>query len=328
MSRVVTADFPAAVSPLARLRDQVGIYNELSKARLSTMVVLTAMAGFVLGSGASIDWPALLLLALGVGMAAGSANAFNQVMEADRDRRMHRTQDRPMPTYRIGRGHAVGFAILNGLAAVVLLSMAFAPLVALLTGLNIVLYAAIYTPLKTRTTLNTVVGAIVGAVPPAIGWVAATGQMGVGGWVLAALLFVWQMPHFLALAWMYRADYERGGYRMLPSIDPAGRLTAQAVLLYALALVPVGLGMTLVGVSGWISGLAALLLGGWLAVLSVGLWRYRTTARARRLFLASVIYLPLLMAAMVLDRQPLPEAGEGPAASQPVPVARQVTLGD
>lgn len=303
MTRAIAADLVAPVTPLGRLRDLVGIYNELAKARLSTLVVLTAVVGFVLGTAGAIDWLGLLVMAVGVGLAAGSANTFNQVIEVENDRRMERTKDRPLPSGRISRLHATFFAIGGGLLGAALLGVFFGLWPALLAGLNIALYAAVYTPLKTRTTMNTVVGAVVGAVPPAIGWVAASGSMSAGGWILATILFVWQMPHFLALAWMYREDYERGGYRMLPAIDPSGQLTARTSMLYSLCLLPAGLAVTLVGVSGWISGVASLALGGWMVWLALRMLNQRTDAAARKLFLASVLYLPLLMGAMVVDRQ-------------------------
>ncbi len=285
-----------------RVRELRRVYGQLMKLRLSTLVVLTAMVGFVLGSAGAIDWLRFVVGSLGVLLAAGSANALNQVLERHRDAKMRRTMGRPLPSGRVGVLHATVFAIAIGAAGVVLMAEYVNNLAAWLTLANILLYVLVYTPMKTRSTLNTLVGAVVGAIPPVIGWTAATGRVDAGAWVLAAILFVWQMPHFLALAWMYRDDYAKGGYRMLPSVDPTGRLTATASLMYCLALLPVGLTATLVGVTGWVYLVGSLALGGWMTYLGWKLLRQRDRAAARKLFLASVLYLPLLMGLQVFDR--------------------------
>ena len=187
--------------------------------------------------------------------------------------------------------------------------------------LTILIYLLAYTPLKTRSTLNTLVGGVVGALPPMMGWAAATGSLDAGAWVLGAVLFVWQIPHFLALAWMYRDDYERGGYRMLPSIDPDGGITCRAILLWCLALLPVTLAASWIGITGYIHAVGAVLLGGWMLRLAFALDRRRHVADARRLFIASVLYLPLLMGLMLLDHGSQQPVMHGPAASQPTPAA-------
>jgi len=298
-----------APSTLARLRELVDCYAQLSKSRLTFMVVLTAVVGFVMGSRGGVTWATLVLMAVGTGLAASCANALNQWVEAGRDARMPRTRHRPLPAGRISATHAVAFAVVSGVVGLAILTLGVNLLAASLAALNIVIYVAVYTPLKVRTSLNTLVGAVVGAIPPMLGWAAATGRIDTGAWVLGAVLFVWQMPHFLALAWMYRDDYEKGGYRMLPLHDPGGKLTGRVVLLYALTLIPVTLLATGIGLTGWMYFAAAAALGAWLAWLAVRLLRRRTEARARRLFLASVIYLPLLMVVMMADR---PAAADDP----------------
>lgn len=289
------------------LRHWLAIYAELTKARLSFFVVITAVVGYVMAAGARFDWLTLTWVGLGVALAAGSANALNQWLEVERDRLMPRTADRPLPAGRITPGHAMVFAIVCGVAGVGLLAVGVNLPAAGLALATIVLYVGAYTPLKVRTTLNTLVGAVVGAVPPMIGWAGASGGLEAGAWVLGAILFAWQMPHFLALAWMYRQQYERGGYRMLPSVDADGRLTAMTVVLYCLTLLAVTLAAALVGLSGGVYAAGAAGLGLWMLHLSLRLRRHRTVAAARKLFLASVIYLPLLMGLMVIDRQPTAE---------------------
>ncbi len=280
----------------------VSIYLELGKARLSAMVVFTAAAGFIVASPRPIDAAVFTAMVIGVALAAFSANALNQCLEAERDGRMQRTAGRPLPAGLIGLTHATAYGLVCGAIGVGLLALATGALPALLAAANIVWYVLIYTPMKTRSTLNTIAGAVVGAVPPMIGWSAATGSLALGAWILAAVLFVWQVPHFLALAWMYRDDYERGGYRMLPAIDPTGRLTARMACLWAVALLPVALGVTLIGDAGWIYAAGSLALGGYMTMLGWGLIRRVDHQRARRLFFASVMYLPLLLGLMVLDR--------------------------
>lgn len=302
MTTAATTDLGSALTPVARLRERLSMYGELAKSRLSLLVVLTAAVGYVMAAPADIDWWALAAVAAGVMLAASAANALNQWLEIERDRCMSRTRNRPLPSGRMSVTHAIGFATVCGVAGVALLWWVNGYLAATLAAANIALYVAVYTPLKVRSTMNTVVGAVVGAIPPMIGWAAATGRLGAGAWVLAAVLFAWQMPHFLALAWMYREQYEAGGFRMLPAVDPTGRLTAAAAMLYSLALLPAAVTMTLLGHAGWWYAAGAGLLGLWLIH---GAWRLagdRSRANARRLFLASVAYLPLLLGLMVVDR--------------------------
>lgn len=299
-SEADTAPAPGSLRHLYR------VYMDLAKARLSLLVVITTLVGFLLASSTGVDWLALLLTVIGTALSAACANAFNQIVEHHRDARMQRTQRRPLPSGRIGRAHAVAFATVCGVAGVALLALAVNPITAALSAATIALYVLVYTPMKTRSTMNTLVGSVVGAIPPVMGWTAVTGRVDTGAWVLAAVLFIWQIPHFLALAWLYREDYERGGYRMLPIIDPSGRITAQTSLLWTVALLPVGIVSLLLDVTGWWAMLGSLLLGVWLLRHAVNLCRARDSASARKLFLASVAYLPLLLGLMVVDRVTLP----------------------
>ena len=274
---------------------------ELAKARLAAMVVLTAVVGFLLGARGWSDPATLLWTAVGTALSAFGANILNQLAEHDRDRRMLRTRSRPLPSGRVSSGQAMRWGTISSLAGLAILAAAANLLTAGLSLLTIVLYVAVYTPLKPRTPLNTVVGAVVGAVPPMMGWAAATGSLELGAWILGGVLFVWQVPHFLALAWLYRDDYARAGFRMLPAVDRPGDLTARLALLYILSLLPVTSALTLAGVSGRGFLVASQVLGLAFAALGWAFLRLRTNPAARRLFVASILYLPLLLVAMVAD---------------------------
>jgi protoheme IX farnesyltransferase len=293
--------------------------SELTKFRLTSMVLVTTAVGYALGryGAASFEWSLLGWTMLGSALAAAGCAMLNQVIEVKRDSAMERTKNRPIPAGVVSR--AAGFAggLLVSYAGVSLLAATVNLLAAGLTLLTIVVYLLIYTPLKPITTLNTLVGAISGALPPMIGWVAATGRIEAGAWVIGGVLFVWQLPHFFALAWMYREDYERGGHAMLPVLDPSGNITGRVMVSTALLLVPIGLSATLFGVAGWVSAAASVVLGLWFSWKCLGFWQRRDRASARRVFLASLLYLPLLLMVMVADRGPVtPEAwlrgGRGP----------------
>lgn len=236
-------------TPVRRLRQLVRDYKQLSKFRLSGLVVATAAAGYVAGSKERIDWAGLGWTSLGTLLASASANALNQIYEVVNDGRMRRTAARPLPSGRMSRPHALAFALLAGAGGVALLADKTNATTAALGAANILLYAAIYTPLKQLSVANTWVGAIVGAVPPLMGWAAATGGLDVGASILAAGLYFWQMPHFMALAWMCRADYAAGGYRMLSLVDATGRRTAACALRNCVYLLPLGLLATWLGVT-------------------------------------------------------------------------------
>jgi len=279
-------------------------YSDLTKARLSSLVVLTSGAGFALGSGATIQWSLMLWTMLGTALAAASASIFNELSEIDRDRKMHRTRSRPLPTGRISQWHAMVLGVVLGAAGLIVLDILVNPLAAVLALASLVLYVAVYTPLKPRSTTNTLVGAVCGALPPMIGWVGATGHLDTGAWVLGGILYVWQLPHFFALAWMYREDYQRGGFVMLPAVDPHGELTGRVVVLTSLILVPLALMLTLQHAAGLVYAGGSLVLGIGMLMLAIKFHRTRTTSDARRLFLASITYLPIMLTLMVLDREP------------------------
>ena len=277
---------------------------ELGKARLSLLVLVTTGVGFVLASPGALDWLRLLWTLAGTAIVALGVNGLNQWLEVRPDGLMDRTKNRPLPSGRLGSAHAflwsVGLAVTGTLILAVLVN-------ALTAGLGLLvlaLYLVFYTPLKKLSCLNTLVGAVCGAVPPMMGWTGAAGGLGFGAWVLGAILFVWQIPHFLALAWLYRHDYARGGFRMLPQVDPRGSITFRIAVVYTLALFPVGLAMVLAGLAGWVYAVGSILLGSYMLAASLRLYRVRSERNARGLFLASIIYLPVLLGLMVLDRVP------------------------
>lgn len=281
------------------------LYLELGKARLSLLVVLTASVGFVVAPVRPIDWAGFGWVSAGTLLLALGANGLNEWLEADRDALMQRTAGRPIPSGRMTRAHALLASLAMTALGVIACAAGNNTLTAILGAANVAIYVLAYTPLKPVSSLNTLVGAICGAIPPMMGWSAATGGLSAGAYVLAAVLFVWQIPHSLALAYLYRDDYAAGGYRMLPNVDPGGRLTFHVVNLHCLALVPVAFLATPIGVAGGVFAAGAVVLGGFMVVLGLVLWRRRGAADARRLFLATLLYLPLLLALMVWDRGPL-----------------------
>jgi protoheme IX farnesyltransferase len=276
-------------------------YLALTKPRLNLLVVATSAAGFYLGSRDGIEIVPMMQAVGGTALVASGAAVLNQVYERDTDALMRRTRTRPLPDRRLGVGEARAFGILLAGGGVALLAATANLVAALLALVTLLVYVIVYTPMKRRSTLSTVVGAVPGALPPLIGWAAARGDTSIGGWTLFAIVFLWQIPHFMAIAWMYRDDYTAAGFPMLPVLEPDGRRTGQQALVYAAALLPVSMLPALVGVSGvryfWIAfalGLSMLGLAAWFA-------RRRTEASARMLFFGSITYLPLLWAAMILD---------------------------
>jgi len=272
---------------------------------LLLMVAMTAAVGYFLASPGTVQWPALSTMLAGVILAAGGANAFNEWIERELDARMKRTQSRPLPSRRISTTSAAITAWVMTLGGGVILLSYAGVLAAALTMANVGLYACVYTPLKRRSSACTLVGAVVGAMPPMIGWVAASGSIDAGAWVLSTLLFTWQIPHFLSLAWIHREDYARAGFRMLPVTDSAGRLTFLLILLYCLALMPVALSASIFGIAGTLYALGSSILGTVMALLGGRLMLRRTHASARQVFLASLVYLPALLGLMLLDQNML-----------------------
>ncbi|MCE9586761.1 MAG: heme o synthase [Verrucomicrobia bacterium] len=273
--------------------------SELSKARLSFLVLMTTLVGFLLGWRGPMDYTLLVATLLGTALSAAGASALNQWLERDLDALMPRTSDRPLPARRMHPSDALLFGLLCSGCGVAILAFFANPLTALLAGLTILIYAALYTPLKRFTELNTLVGAIPGALPPLLGWTAATDHLGLGGWVLFLILWFWQMPHFLAIAWLYRDQYAAAGFKMLSTRDPDGWSTAWQALIYSVALLGVSLLPGILGMASPYYFFAALALGAAMIYLSVAFIRNRTNASARRLFFASIIYLPLLLGVLI-----------------------------
>jgi len=276
-------------------------FLELTKPRLSSFVLLVVALAAWLGSAGTIAPATLLLAVLGTGLVAGGANALNMVLERDLDGRMARTAGRPLPSGRLEPAEAALFgAVITALG--LLLLAGTTPLAALLAALTSASYLLVYTPLKRKTTLNTHIGAVPGALPALIGWAAARGTLDPAAWTLFALVYLWQLPHFLSIAWLYRDDYARGGFRMLPSTDPDGVTTGRQAVLGAAALVPASLLPTLAGLAGAAYFAGALLLGAWFVRRAVAFALHRTGATARGLLRASLVYLPAILALMFLDR--------------------------
>lgn len=288
----------AAITP----RERIAAFIELTKPRITFLIVLTSAAGFYLGSGGAVNYGLLLSAMFGITLLSSGVATINQYMERDLDGLMRRTADRPLPSGRLLPWEALAFGAALILLAEVYLAVLVNPLTALL-GLTVIAgYLFGYTPLKTKTSLSTLVGAFPGAVPPLIGWTAASGQLSLEAWVLFAILFLWQFPHFLAIAWMYREDYARAGILMLPVVEPEGRVTRQQIVIYTLMLLPVSLLPYALGISGKIYLVGAAALGLLFLYSSVRAAISLSRQEARRLLLASVIYLPLLFILMVLNR--------------------------
>lgn len=282
-------------------------YPELTKIRLTGLVVATTAVGFLMAGGGRQEVSRLAWTVLGTALAAAGAMALNQVMEVGRDARMERTRHRPLPAGVLTARHALAFGVVVAGAGLAILAAEANTLTAVL-GLTVVLvYTLVYTPLKPRSPLCTLAGAVCGAIPPMMGWTATGTPLGFGAWLLAGVLFLWQIPHFLALAWLYRDDYARGGFRMLSVVDASGRSTGQAAVLYSMALLPVGVLAALGGMTGWGFAAGSFVLTGGLVALALALAAKKSDAVARRLFLATLIYLPLLLGLMVADRLPSPQ---------------------
>jgi protoheme IX farnesyltransferase len=283
-------------------RDRLAAFLELTKPRITFLIVLTAAAGFVMASPGRINYVALASALFGIGLLSSGIATLNQYLERDLDGLMRRTADRPLPSGKLMPWEALLFGVGLTLAAQIYLAVFVNPLTALL-GLTVIAgYLFGYTPLKTRTSLSTMVGAFPGAVPPIIGWAAARGDLSIEAWVLFAILFLWQFPHFLAIAWMYREDYARAGILMLPVVEADGRVTGQQIVIYTIMLIPVSLLPTALGLAGKTYLFGALALGLLFLYSSLRAAFSQSRQQARRLLLASVLYLPILFVLMVLDR--------------------------
>jgi heme o synthase len=292
---------PAAVPmPLVATPGRAADFLALTKPRLNFLVVATTMAGYYLGS-TRFDMPALFHTVVGTALVAGGASAFNQVAERDVDGLMRRTRLRPLPDGRLRASTAGRFALALSAIGLVQLALGVNLLAASVALATLLTYVLVYTPLKKRTSLSTLVGGIPGALPPVIGWTAATGTLSIEAWVLFTIVFLWQMPHFLAIAWLCRDDYARAGLLMLPVVEPDGRSTAAQVVFYSAVLVPMSLVPTLIGLSGRVYFAGAAAAGVVFLALAVRFAISRSNETARALFLGSISYLPLLWGLMLAN---------------------------
>lgn len=283
-------------------RSRFADYLELTKPRVTSLVLITTAVGFYMQAGPQVDGILLLHAILGTALVAGGASAANQYLERARDARMLRTRERPLPGARLGETDALLFTLTLSVAGVLYLTLFANPLTGLLATVTILLYVFVYTPLKTRTSLATLIGAVPGAAPPVLGWTAAGGSLDAGVAALFAIVFLWQLPHFLAIAWLYDEDYQRGGFTPLTIRDAGPSRAARQIVLYCSALVPVSLLPTSLGLTGSVYMYGATLAG--IAYFGYGLAvaMYRSQGAARRLLRASVLYLPAVFLLMVLDR--------------------------
>lgn len=292
----------APVGEALAWRERLAAYVELTKPRITFLIVLTSAAGFCLGSKGAIDYVTLINALTGIALLSSGIAALNQYMERDLDKKMRRTASRPLPAGKIEPFNALSFGLVLTVGAELYL-VSFVNVLTALFGVSVIVgYLLLYTPLKTRTSLSTVVGAFPGAMPPLMGWTAATGSTSAEAWALFAILFMWQFPHFLAIAWMYREDYARAGIVMLPVVEPDGILTSQQIVIWTLLLVPVSLFPVALGTTGAIYFYGAFLIGLLFLASSIAAAFTHSRQGARRLLLASVVYLPILFGLMVINR--------------------------
>ena len=291
--------------PTTRAIRRVADFCELAKPRVVLMVLITAFVGFYVGSADVPDYPQLVKMLLGTALAAGGTLALNQFIERRSDALMTRTRHRPIPDGRLTATEAFWFGFAVTTAGLAYLIIAVNLISAGITALITVTYLLLYTPMKRKSPLCLIVGAVPGALPPVIGWVAARGTLDVDAWVLFAILFLWQVPHTLAIAWLYREDYGKAGIQFLPVIEPGGSSTNRQIVSHCAALLAVSLLPTLLGLAGAVYFVVAFVLGVGFLVSGVRLAMESTLIGARRLLYASLIYLPVLLLMMALDRVPL-----------------------
>jgi len=280
----------------------VSVFADLIKARLTTLVLLTTLVGFYAGWRGPMNFVLMFHVLAGTALVAAGASALNQLLEREYDARMRRTQNRPLPSGRLQPSTVMLFGGVTSTAGLIYLALAVNLLTSVLAAVTLVSYLFIYTPLKRVTWLNTAIGAVPGALPPLMGWTAARGELSSEGWVLFAILAFWQMPHFFAIAWIYRDEYAKAGFKMLPVVDPDGLSTGQQAVSHALALLIVSLCPFLFKMAGAFYLVGALVLGAGYLWCAFQFSRQLTLRRARQLFLASIIYLPLLLSVMVWDK--------------------------
>lgn len=283
-------------------REMIRDYFELTKPRICLLALIMTSLGFFLASPGAVDGALLTWALIGIGLVGASSCILNQYIERELDAQMWRTLDRPLPAGRIEPEKALWFGSILAVAGEIVLLVWVNPVTAVLGALTLLFYLGIYTPSKRVSSMSTLIGAIPGAMPPLLGWAAAKGQVGAEGLILFGIIFIWQIPHFLAIAWIYREDYSRANFPILTVLDEKGSITARQIVIYSLVLIPLTLVPAAWGVSGRVYFFGALLLGLAFLAQSVVLAIWRTKVQARRLFLASLIYLPALVFLMVWDR--------------------------
>jgi len=280
----------------------LSVYSELFKVRLTLLVLLTTLVGFYIGNRGTFDYWLMVNTILGTALMASGASALNQLWERTYDARMRRTQDRPLPSGRLQPQSVLTLGCALSFVGLLYLALAVNLLTSLIGGISLCAYLFLYTPLKRVTWLNTAVGAIPGGLPPLMGWTATRGHLGAAGWALFGILALWQIPHFMAIAWIYRDEYAKAGFQMLPVVDPEGHRTGRQAVTHAWALLLVSLWPFVLKIVGPIYLCGALFLGLAFLWVAVQFSRQLSMSRARQLFYASILYLPLLLALMVVDK--------------------------
>ncbi len=302
LNSVAPIDLPPTLDKPVSSRSKFADYLSLTKPEITFLVTISAVAGFILGTSGAIDTATLLGLMAGVALSSAGGAAFNHYMERDKDAEMRRTDNRPLPSGRIKPVSVLVLASLMSVVGIGILVVYCNVLTSMLAALTIILYIFLYTPLKQHTKYNTLVGTIPGALPALGGWTAATGSFGLGGWIIFAILLIWQLPHFLALAWMYRKDYGRAGFKMLPVVEPQGRSTANQMLISAVLLLIISLLPSALGLTGMIYFTGMLLVGAWLVAMCISFYRTMSNHAARRVLKASVFHIPILVVLLIVDR--------------------------
>jgi len=280
----------------------LSIYADLFKARLTLLVLLTTLVGFYMGFRGPMNYLLMLHTLLGTALMAAGASALNQLLEREYDAKMKRTQTRPLPSRLLQPATVLGVGCLSAIVGLVYLAVAVNPITSVVGAVSLVTYLFIYTPLKRISWLNTAAGAVPGALPPVMGWTAATGQLNGPSWTLFVILAFWQIPHFLAIAWLYRDEYARAGFQMLPNVDPSGRRSGSQAVGLTLGLLLVSVCPFLLKMAGPVYLVGALTLGLAFLWFSIRFARSLAMAQARQLFLASILYLPLLLSLLVMDK--------------------------
>jgi len=292
----------AAAAQTITGREKLAAYVVLTKPRIALMLVITAAAGFYLGTANRFDWLLFLNSMISIALLAFGVATLNQYLERDTDLLMKRTAIRPLPSGKLSSAQALVFGILLCFVAEIYLAV-FVNFLTAILGLTVIVgYVLFYTPLKTRTTLSTLIGAFPGAMPPLMGWTAAANEVSLGAWALFWTLFLWQFPHFLAIAWMYREEYKRAGILMLPVVEPAGKITAKQIVIFAVLTLLISLAPFFLGLAGLFYLIGAALLGAWFLFAGIDFARTKSDEKARRLLKVSVMYLPLLFGLMVLNK--------------------------